>query len=116
MMSVGLGHVKCVNTLLKYGASVNTVDEDLHPSLFRAVVNGSSDIVSILVQAGANVTWQDKKGKTALHLASAMGHLNCLSILVQNCQSKNISLDILLDGQQCSVLHWAAYNGLCLSV
>lgn len=111
MMSVGLGHVKCVNMLIKYGASINLVDEDLHPPLFRAVVNGSSDVVTLLVQAGANVTWQDRRGKTAVHLAAAMGHLDCLTILAQACHSASVSLDTLLDGQQCSVLHWAAYNG-----
>ena len=111
MVSVGLGHVNCVKMLIKYGASINMVDEDLHPPLFRAVVNGNSEIVSLLVQVGASAAWQDRRGKTALHLAASMGHLNCLTTLVPTCHMDKVSLDTLLDGQQCSVLHWAAYNG-----
>jgi ankyrin repeat protein len=60
------------------------------------------------VGKGASPTFQDRDGKSALHLAAACGHLSCLATLLGN-----ISEDVseLQDSQGCTVLHWACYNG-----
>lgn len=57
---------------------------------------------------GASPTFQDRDGKSALHLAAACGHLSCLATLLGNTSE---DMSELQDSQGCTVLHWACYNG-----
>ena len=47
----------------------------------RASSRGYAEIVSMLVEAGANINMKDKYGKTALDYASERGHKDIVSIL-----------------------------------
>jgi len=73
------------------------------------VVHGHQESVELLVGRGASATFQDRDGKSALHLAAACGHLSCLATLLGN-TSEDVSE--LQDSQGYTVLHWACYNGM----
>jgi serine/threonine-protein phosphatase 6 regulatory ankyrin repeat subunit A len=65
-------------------------------------------MVQLLLTNNAKVDSVDVHGKSVLHLAAACGHLVCLQTILAYLTEKDISL---LDGQECSALHWACYNG-----
>lgn len=60
------------------------------------------------MSSNAKVSTRDVNGKTVLHLAAACGHLPCLRMILQYMSAEEATA---LDHQQCSALHWAAYNG-----
>jgi hypothetical protein len=66
-------------------------------------------MVQLLLTNNAKVDSVDVHGKSVLHLAAACGHLVCLQTILAYLTEKDISL---LDGQECSALHWACYNGV----
>jgi hypothetical protein len=72
------------------------------------VVHGHQESVELLVSKGASPTFQDRDGKSAVHLAAACGHLSCLATLLGN---TNEDVSMLQDSQGCTALHWACYNG-----
>ena len=109
MLAVEGGHAQCTNTLLGGGASVDLCDADKRTGLHRAASLGSEDCVTALLEAKASVLLQDCRGKTAVHYAAAMGHVNVLKLLLQNCDPQ-VAISIL-DAQNCTPLHWAAFKG-----
>lgn len=56
-----------------------------------------SNIVSLLVQAGADINYQDEQGETALHLASRLNHVDCAKALCQNTLNCTSSSKLRLD-------------------
>ena len=61
----------------------------------------------------SDITIQDKRGKSVLHLCCACGHVGCLHELVSHSPQPVIqTLAHSLDIQGASVLHWACYNGI----
>ena len=60
--------------------------------LMISAKNGHTDIVDVLLNAGANVNIQASDGKTALLLAAQNGHINVVRRLLTD---KNIYLHIL---------------------
>jgi hypothetical protein len=56
-------------------------------ALMIAAKTGNDDAVSVLISYGADVAAQDIEGNTALHFASAYGHLKALQTLLANSAS-----------------------------
>lgn len=52
--------------------------------LHEAVKKGDLDILSLLIENGAEVDIQDNSGSTPLHLASGMGNERILSLLLRH--------------------------------
>lgn len=75
---------------------------------FCQVVTGQNSVVQLLISKGADVEKADIHGKTVLHLAAACGHFACLQTIL-NVMSENAA--VKFDKQNCTALHWAAYNG-----
>lgn len=68
-------HLECVRVLLEHGASPDKADTAGWTPLIHATYFGSSlEMISLLVEKGANVNAQNDRGVTALYLASAGGH------------------------------------------
>ena len=59
--------------------------DDLTPVLY-ACHSGSLDLLQLLVKHGGDVKATSKKGVTALHLASAAGHLDIVKHLIDICE------------------------------
>ena len=73
---------------------------------------GMADAVAALLERGASRTAQDSNGSTALHLASARGHLSCASLLVgrAGCPKMTPVEVETLNALGNTALHLAAYN------
>ena len=76
-----------VKTLLDAGADVNAKDESFfkacQTALMVAARYGHASICSDLIDSGANTDSSDKFGFTALHYASANGHLRTTQTLLE---------------------------------
>ncbi|KAE8593661.1 hypothetical protein XENTR_v10019251 [Xenopus tropicalis] len=71
--------------LLDSGADVDTVDiKSGRSSLIQAVEGGSEELVSLLLQRGAQVNAQTYAGNTALHVASGRGLVEITRLLLRS--------------------------------
>lgn len=68
------GHLSIVNTLIKAGVSVHTVDVLGNTALHWAAWHGHLDVVELLLLNGAKVTTQNNKGCTAKLSAQIRQH------------------------------------------
>jgi ankyrin repeat protein len=65
------GDVARVEKLLKSGADVNVVNEELETPLHLAAGGGHLGLVELLIKHGADVNAQDSEGRTPLCIATA---------------------------------------------
>ncbi|XP_012528978.2 protein TANC2 isoform X3 [Monomorium pharaonis] len=101
-------NVKVSRLLLLAGASPNHITEYLGsaPALCMYAHEGSVEMVSLLLEFGANVGLTNSQGCTALSLAAARGHCDVVRRLV----AAGASLGHVDMADQCSLVH-AAKNG-----
>ncbi|KAJ8954006.1 hypothetical protein NQ318_004297 [Aromia moschata] len=64
-------------------ASINRTDKDGLAPIHWAADSGFSDVIGVLLEAGADVNLQDADGQTALHYAASCGHAECVEFLLQ---------------------------------
>jgi len=103
--AVNLGDLKRVTELLAE-QSVDSKDEDERTPLHlasSAFGNNGLDAVNLLLNKGANVNSQDKKGWTALHYAASYQHIRTVKLLLRNSANVNLTNE---NGE--SVLHLLA--------
>ena len=92
------GYIDILRCLLENGADINSFSADNCncTPLMKAVENGDKDVVTFLIDHGANVAIKDKCGYTALHRACIIYH-DCspevLSCLIENGADVNLSTD-----------------------
>ncbi|KAJ5929153.1 hypothetical protein N7454_007001, partial [Penicillium verhagenii] len=78
------GDTQSVRLLLEHGADVNSSEQSYNwTSINYAALNGSLDLVKLLLQKGANITIPNCHGWTPIHSASMIGHVDILSALLQ---------------------------------
>lgn len=59
-------------------------DANGHTALFRACERGHTEVVMILIHAGADILLQDTSGRSCLHWAASGDHsVICVSLLRQ---------------------------------
>ena len=75
-----------VRRLVEQGGNVNDVDNTLYrkTALHYAARSGNSDICSLLLSRGANVSQTDKDGDTPLHFAAYNHHVDICQLLVDH--------------------------------
>lgn len=76
-----------------------------------AVKSNYREIVSMLVQAGVDINWQDETGETALHIAARFGHLDCVKILLEGSDDQKPHLELAEKSFAWTPLHIAAVDG-----
>ncbi|MCP4550039.1 MAG: hypothetical protein GY835_26570 [bacterium] len=79
------GNGEAVNTLIAHGAKVNAKADDGATPLYGAVIDGSVDIIRMLIDAGAKTDIRLSETKqTPLHIAAAKGLYEIAELLVDN--------------------------------
>ena len=104
--AVHQGNPHVVNRLIQAGANVNAISgnsEQITPNinknssypshqllyanrtspLIYAALGGAADCMELLINAGADVNFQDEMGNTALHAAAAHGFADCVQVLIK---------------------------------
>lgn len=76
------GHIKSIETLIKYRANIDLLDLYENTALHQASISGRADIVNVLLDAGANFDLVDRDHNTALHFASESGHNEVVKALI----------------------------------
>ena len=107
MMAAYPGHKQCVELLIRYGASVRSVDTSGRSALVWSVVSGQEDCVRVMIEAGADPRSRDSRGRTAAHVAAAHGQVIVLGTLLGTDSSSLSTTD--KDGY--TPVHYAAYHG-----
>lgn len=106
------GRHNVVQYLLEQGLSPNVpTKDDLSSPLILAASNGHSKCVEILLERGADLVGQDKRGWTALHSACDLGHRNVIESLVKFGELRHIRYLDMKTESGWTVLHNAARKG-----
>ena len=64
--------------------SRETIVKDLITAILAATQRGSSDIVKLLIEVGADISRRNCHNSTALHLAARYGHYHIIGLLLDN--------------------------------
>ncbi|XP_041932384.1 transient receptor potential cation channel, subfamily N, member 1 [Alosa sapidissima] len=103
------GSVAVIRELLKFNqGGVSTLHNKANGScpLHLAAAGGHTEVVKVLLEAGASAADEDVEGMTAIHLAARSGHIHILEVL-----KNNISLKISSSKTGLTALHVAACFG-----
>lgn len=110
------GNVGMMKSLLRRGVNINVMDLDGNMLLHHAARIGHVKLMTILLDAGADVNCQigacaqvnceDHEGETPLHVAGRTGSSEVIKLLLDRGAHVNA-----LDKGGTTPLHWAAYMG-----
>ena len=80
------GHINAVTSLVKCGANVDLQDSDGKTALHHAVYGSdvSCEILSCLIEMGADVNAGGNINHTPLMIAAEKGHINAVTFLIRN--------------------------------
>lgn len=87
MLAAGAGHLGMVEMLLKAGATVDATDARGWTALMKALFNyeqnrGFPDVVSALIEAGADIEHQVTYGTRPLMIAAGYGEASVVEVLL----------------------------------
>ena len=112
MMASDCGYLNGINMLLRAGADPNVINANGSTCLHFASRHGSSkEALQTIIDHGVNVNATNKKGHTALMMASEFGHLNGIHVLLKAGAQPNIT-DVY--GNTC--LHFPVIQGRRIEV
>ena len=63
---------------------MNELDHIENTSLCKAAEKGNIDVLTLLVEYGADINHRNLKGETAVMIAAKNGHKNAVNFLVEN--------------------------------
>lgn len=78
------GNLKLVSVLIKFGAEVDCINDQLQTPLMLAVDQNHKNIVSYLIKKNAKINQKDQYGYSALNHAFKNNNLDSASCLIQN--------------------------------
>ncbi|KAL1254989.1 hypothetical protein QQF64_013050, partial [Cirrhinus molitorella] len=102
------GSVAVIKELLLFNRGAVTLNNKANGwcPLHLAAAGGHTEVVKVLLEAGASVTEEDAEGMTAIHLAAKNGHTHILEVL-----KGSVSLKIQSSKTGLTALHVAACFG-----
>ncbi len=103
------GDVKAIQRLLTI-LDLNQIDPG-KAALKMASLRGDSEVVKLLLDAGADMNHVDSNGVTALELASFKGHIEIVQLLYKKGALRNLSHEDLM--QLGEALGYPSVRGLC---
>ena len=106
------GKVDLVQTRLQQSwTNINAVDHNGDTAIGLAAKWGHPDVVSVLLEKGADASILNNCGQSPMHLAADMGQLGCIQVLIESGLDMNIQ-----DLSGFTALHNAAGKGHTESV
>ncbi|XP_041358942.1 poly [ADP-ribose] polymerase tankyrase-like [Gigantopelta aegis] len=93
MIASGCGHLPLARFLVQQGATVQLRDRLGRSSVIHAAMNGSSNVLSYLLNIGADPHRGDNSTNTPLHYASAYGWYFCVKLLLEAGANANVAND-----------------------
>ncbi len=90
IVAVQSGYIPVVETLLKGGAIVDSVDRESYTALMRATEKNDVDIVEILLRRNASTRPQNRQGQTALMIAAGRGYSEVVKLLLDKKADPNM--------------------------
>ncbi|MBB6482439.1 ankyrin repeat domain-containing protein [Spirochaeta isovalerica] len=99
------------NLLLRYGASVRSSRDPLHPLLLQAAQSGNEAVLSLLLDSGANPNATEADGVTALMLTSSKNYSDLSALLIRSGAVVNA-----VDKKGNTALHIASRTGSVATV
>lgn len=82
--AAAFGHADAVNSLTLGNAScLNKRDSSGATSVLLAAAGGHKEVVTVLLNLGADVTLADIQGRLPIHVAATKGHLNIIRLMIQ---------------------------------
>jgi ankyrin repeat protein len=70
-MAISQGAIETVRWMLQHGARIDAVDRNGDTPLLGAMtLSKNEEMVKLLIESGADITHQNRRGQTALDLAS----------------------------------------------
>ena len=107
------GKVDTVKKALDQGYKVDERDAEKRTALMYAAFNGQTELVKIMIKAGADVNAQDKIGTSPLMFAaSAPGAVETVKVLLE----AKAEINMVDSNEHFSALMWAAAEGQAESV
>jgi ankyrin repeat protein len=99
------GHTDVVDLLIQEGADIHlaTTKSGTVP-LGIAATLGQTETVQRLLEAGANLNYQNKNGITALLNAAVKGHVQVVRLLLEKGASVNICNKVHIEIEMCAQL------------
>ena len=89
------------------------MDSNRHTALFRACERGHTEVVVVLMNAGASWDLQDTSGRTCLHWAASGGHAAiCSSLIHKGLPADSQDSGGYIGGMIHTPLHIIIYTGL----
>ena len=87
MLAAGVGNMEMVEMLIKAGAAVDATDSRGWTALMKALFNyeqnrGFPDVVSVLIEAGADIEHQVSYGTRPLMIAAGYGEAGVVDVLL----------------------------------
>ena len=98
------GHTECAN-LIRAACDISPLKAN--SSLYAAACAGNAEIVRLLLASGADVNMADENGRTPLHFAANLGHMECLKLLLA---SPGVNVNVKDNGNDTPLI-CAAFNG-----
>jgi ankyrin repeat protein len=102
--------IDCLRTLIAYGADIDAHDDIMRTPLLWAATDGNVALVTALLNGDvgrrADISAQNTRGRTALHLAAADNMVDVVKVLLAHGAPVNASSD-----GRWTALHNAAQNG-----
>ena len=78
------GNKGVVKALLEFYAKINAIDHNSKNALHHAAENGRTEVVRLLLSnPNTQIDAKDKKGNTALHMATHGKHLKVIDLLIK---------------------------------
>eukprot|EP00759_Apiculatamorpha_spiralis_P018322 PhF_6_TR24778/c0_g1_i2/m.34036 len=108
------GHVHVMRFLLSQKVDVDALGHDGSTPLMRAALGGFPKACQLLLDHGAVLSIQDKRGYTAMHHAIHGDRPDTLHTLVLADTTK--SVHAMVDVENHSIFHWSAYRGCMATV